>query len=150
MMAEHRLRPEHGWIAAALPAEAGGTRAADHSLAGMLARAGADVNGGDSTVEIGPAAMISGDTPLAIVPIVQFGPLVGPRPLRLARRATAALAVRVRAARARSLLRRRGYTVTDVWPWDVEQVLRVPRRSAASAAGRRAPATRCSRHRTPR
>lgn len=125
-MAEPRLRPEHGWIAAALPAKARRLRVDDDSLAEMLASAGADVNGGEPEVEIGPAGAIAGDTRLAIVPIASFEPLVGPQPLRMARRVTAALAVRARAARARWLLRRRGYAVTDVWPWDVEQVLRLP------------------------
>lgn len=123
---EPRLRPEHGWVAAALPAKVRGLRVADRSLAGMLADAGADVNEGPPEVEIGPASAIAGVAPLAIVPIVSFGPLVGPRPLRMTRRAAAALGVRARAARARSLLRRRGYAVTTIWPWDVEQVLRLP------------------------
>lgn len=126
MRAEPRLRPEHGWIVAALPATARRLRVIDESLAEMLASAGADVSGGEQEIEIGPAGAIVGDTPLAIVPIVSFGPLVGPRPLRIVRRVAAALAVRVRAAQARSLLRRRGYTVMDVWSWDVEQVLRFP------------------------
>jgi Phosphotransferase enzyme family len=124
--AEHRLRPEHGWVAAALPATARRLRVSDRSLAGMLAAAGADVCGSDPEVDIGPVETIGGDTPIAIVPIVSISPLVGPRPLRMALRATAAVAVRARAVRARSRLKRRGYAMTDVWRWDVEQVLRVP------------------------
>jgi hypothetical protein len=124
--ASHRLRPEHGWIAATLPASARRLRVSDRSLAMMLQSAGADVCGTEPQVDIGPAGTIAGDTPLAIVPIVSFGPLVGPRPWRLARRATAALSVRARARRARRRLLRRGYALTDVWPWDVEQVLRLP------------------------
>ena len=65
--AEHRLRPEHGWVAAALPATARRLRVSDRSLAGMLAAAGADVCGRDPEVDIGPVETIAGDTPIASI-----------------------------------------------------------------------------------
>ncbi len=123
---ELRTHPEHAWLAAALPANARRLRVHDETLAAMLRAAGADVTGTEPDVEIGRAGAIAGDAPLALVPIAALGTLLGPRPLRLARRLAAAGTVRARATVARRVLRRHGYPDVEVWPWDVEQAMRLP------------------------
>jgi hypothetical protein len=123
---EPRSHPELGWLAAVLPADARRIRARDPLLARSLALAGADVTERHPEVEVGPAHQMAGDAALAVVPIASLATLAGSRPRRLARRLAASLAVRVRAARATRILRRRGYRPVERLPWDIEQPLRLP------------------------
>ena len=121
-----RSHAEHGWVAAVLPGVARRIRVVgDEALASALAAAGADVSGRDPEVVIGPADRIVGAAPLALVPVASVGPLPGGRVARLAQRVAMALAVRVRAWRARRVLGRR-YPWTAIVRWDVEQAVRPP------------------------
>lgn len=141
-----RAHPENGWVAAVLPDAARRIRVVgDGRLAATLAAAGAAVGAHAPDVEIGPADRIAGDAPLAIVPLASLGPLRGPQLARLARRLVAALAVRVRAGRARQVLRRH-YPRTAVVRWDLLQTVRQsgvggPRRQAVEFLPRAAVVT---------
>src|SRR5438552_13564233 len=114
----------HGWFAAVIPAGARRFRVRDGSLAAMLTAAGADVVEDAPDVEIAAAEDLRGDAPYAVVPFAPRLPEGNLRLLRIAKRLGAFAQAQLGVLRARRVLRRRGYPVTAVVRWDIEQVLR--------------------------
>ena len=116
----------HGWLAAVVPADAQRFRVADSRLRATLSDAGAELVDRQPHVEILPARDLRGDARLAVVSI--DAPLPGdePRLVRVLSRVAAALRVRVTAARASRVVRRRGYRAASIMTWDIGQTLHLP------------------------
>lgn len=121
-----RAHPLHGWLAAAIPADARSFRVADPGLASTLAYAGADLVADRPDVEIGGVADLRGDASWAVVAIEATQPEGGSLPVRAGRRLVAALWARLQRGRAAAAVAARGYADVVTIPWDIEQVLRLP------------------------
>lgn len=121
-----RANPLHGWLAAAIPADAHSFRVADPALASTLAFAGAELVADRPDVEIGAASDLRGDARWAVVAIEAAQPEGGSLPIRAGRRLVAALKARRRRRVAASAVAARGYDDVVTIPWDIEQVLRLP------------------------
>jgi aminoglycoside phosphotransferase (APT) family kinase protein len=126
---------DHGWLAAVLPASARRFRVADPSLAPVLADAGAELVETDADVEIAPAAELQGQAPLAVVSFAAPAHDSSSLVQRVGRRLLSAAQVRMKARRARSVVRGKGYPRPEVVLWDVRQQFRLP----GSARTRRSP-----------
>ena len=126
---------DHGWLPAVLPAAATRFRAVDEGLAAVLADAGADLVESGAEVDIAPASELRGEADLAVVSFAARPHDSTHLAVRVGRRLASAAEVRVRALRARPIVRRRGYPRTDVLFWDVRQQFRAP----GARAGRRKP-----------
>lgn len=127
------LNPRHGWLAAALPADARRFRVVHHSLGATVADAGAEVVDARPDVELAPPEALRGDASLALV-VVDAGDvelstsLEGrARALRVTWRAGRAVEVRLRARSAVRALRERGYERSRILFWEPEQRLSLAR-----------------------
>ncbi len=118
-----------------LPADASRFRALDEGLAAVLADAGAELVEFGADVDIAPASELRGEADLAVVSFAARPHDSTHLAVRVGRRLASAAEVRVRARRARTVVRRRGYSRTEVVFWDVRQQFRAP----GSRAGRRKP-----------
>ncbi len=116
----------HGWLPAALPAEARRFRSADRQLAETLADAGAELVDRAPDVEIADAGDVRGDAMQAIVCIDEAQPEGGSLLVRAPRRALASGRTRLRAAGARRAIRRRGYRDAQTLMWDLEHFVWLP------------------------
>ena len=101
----------------------------------MLADAGAELVESGADVDIAPASELRGEADLAVVSFAARPHDSTHLAVRVGRRLASAAEVRVRALRARSIVRRRGYPRTDLVFWDVRQQFRAP----GARAGRRKP-----------
>ncbi len=117
-----------------LPADATSFRAVDEGLAAVLADAGAELVESGADVDIAPASELRGEADLAVVSFAARPHDSTHLAVRVGRRLASAAEVRVRALRARTVVRRRGYPRTEVVFWDVRQQFR--------AHGARAPRRR--------
>ena len=125
---------DHGWLGAVVPASARRFRATDPGVAAVLAVAGAELVESAPDVEMAFPDGLRGDAPLGIV-ILQAPPHDSRRlAVRLGRRIVRSALVRVRAARARRTVERRGYANVEVLFWDVRQAVG----AAGARPGRRA------------
>jgi hypothetical protein len=115
---------DHGWLAAVLPADATRFRAVDEGLAAVLADAGAELVESGADVDIAPASELRGEADLAVVSFAARPHDSTHLAVRVGRRLVSAAGVRVRALRARTVVRRRGYSRTEVVFWDVRQHFR--------------------------
>jgi hypothetical protein len=115
---------DHGWLAAVLPADATRFRAVDEGLAAVLADAGAELVESGADVDIAPASELGGEADLAVVSFAARPHDSTHLAVRVGRRLVSAAEVRVRALRARTVVRRRGYSRTEVVFWDVRQQFR--------------------------
>lgn len=109
-----------------LPADATRFRAVDEGLAAVLADAGAELVESGADVDIAPASELRGEADLAVVSFAARPHDSTHLAVRVGRRLVSAAEVRVRALRARTVVRRRGYSRTDVVFWDVRQQFRAP------------------------
>ena len=116
---------DHGWLAAVLPAGARRFRVADASLAPVLVDAGAELVETDAEVEIGPAPELRGQAGLAVVSFAAPAHDSSSFALRAGRRVLSAARVRVKAFRARRVVRSKGYPRSEVVFWDVRQQFRL-------------------------
>jgi hypothetical protein len=126
---------DHGWLAAVLPADATRFRAVDEGLAAVLADAGAELVETGEDVDIAPASELRGEADLAVVSFAARPHDSTHLAVRVGRRLASAAEVRIRALRARTMVRRRGYPRTDVVFWDVRQQFR----ARGARASRRKP-----------
>ena len=134
----------HAWLAAVLPADAHRIRAVDPQLRSTLRSAGADLVTDSPDAEIGPVGALLGDARAAIAPIDAAGPeYASSRGRRAARRIGAFAVLRVRTARARRALARRGYPRTHAVYWDYGHRLELP---SAGRDGRPTLAERLPQH----
>ena len=122
---------DHGWLAAVLPADATRLRAFDEGLAAVLADAGAELVESGADVDIAPASELRGEADLAVVSFSARPHDSTHLAIRAGRRLVGAGAVRIRARRARKIVRRRGYPRTEIVFWDVRQQFRAPGARAA-------------------
>jgi hypothetical protein len=122
---------DHGWLAAVLPADATRIRAIDEGLAAVLAEAGAELVESGADVDIAPASELRGEADLAVVSFAARPHDSTHLAVRVGRRLASAAEVRVRARRARTVVRRRGYSQTDIVFWDVRQQFRAQGARAA-------------------
>ena len=116
--------PAHGWLPAVVPEGARRFRVLDPVLGSTLRDAGAPLGEQDAAVEIGSLAQLGPDAACAIVSVDAAVTEGAPRPFRAVWRIARSLQVRARARAARRELERRGYPVTDLYTWDLEQLLR--------------------------
>jgi aminoglycoside phosphotransferase (APT) family kinase protein len=116
---------DHGWLAAVLPAAARRFRVADPALAPVLADAGAELVETDADVEIAPASELRGQAALAVVSFAAPPHDSSSLVMRAARRLLSAAEVRVKALRARRVVRSKGYPSAEVVLWDVRQQFRM-------------------------
>ena len=121
-----RADPLHGWLAAAIPADACTFRVGDPGLASTLAHAGGELVESRPDVEIGTVAELKGDARWAIVAIEAAQPEGGSLPVRAGRRLVAALMAHRGGRRAAAAVSALGYRDVVAIPWDIEQVLRLP------------------------
>ena len=147
----------HGWLGAVIPADARRFRVADAALAAVLGDAGAELAADKPDVEIAPVRELRGDAPLAIAVLGRPARPGRPLPVRVIRRVTASLRVRLSARRARRTIRRLGHATVQILMWDHEMVLRsataggalsrsriieyLPQRALVIGAGSRPPRT---------
>lgn len=113
-----RPHPRHGWLAAVVPADASRFRVHDRELATTLSFAGAELVNRAPDVEIGRPGEIEGDAVCAIVELRFPEPRGRYRPLRGGQRLFGAGGIAARAARARRVMRERGYTRTIALTWE--------------------------------
>lgn len=97
----------------------------------MLADAGAELVESGADVDIAPASELRGEAELAVVSFTARPHDSTHLAVRVGRRLVSAAEVRVRALRARTVVRRRGYSRTDVVFWDVRQQFRAQGARAA-------------------
>lgn len=116
--------PGHGWLGAVIPADARRFRVADAALATVLGDAGAELAAEKPDVEIAPVRELRGDAPLSIAILGRPARPGRPFPVRVIRRVTASLRVRLSARRARRIVRRLGHATVRILMWDHEMVLR--------------------------
>jgi Phosphotransferase enzyme family len=119
--------PRHNWLPAAIPADARRFRVTDVKLAATLAQAGGKLVQDAPDVDIVDHENALGDdAPFAIVSLGIVPREGGARLLRPIRRLAHSLGLRMRAARSRRYLRRRGYPTSWVVLWEWEHTVRVP------------------------
>jgi hypothetical protein len=107
-----------------IPADARRFRVADAALAAVLGDAGAELAAEKPDVEIAPVRALRGDAPLSIAVLGRPARPGRPFPVRVIRRATASLRVRLSARRARRIVRRLGHATVRILMWDHEMILR--------------------------
>jgi aminoglycoside phosphotransferase (APT) family kinase protein len=130
-----RSYPGHGWLAAAIPAQARRFRVSDQALAHTLVNAGAELVEHSPDVEIAPTRHLRGDATVAIVNLDAPTPDVDSRPRRAAKRVAGSLSVRVEARTARARIRQLGYPEISTLTWDMAQPFDVGEVPANRSAG---------------
>jgi hypothetical protein len=109
-----------------VPADATRFSVRDPDIARTLDVPGAQLVEHDPDVEIGQADELSGTAPLAVVSVDASAAEKGPRVVRAGRRVAASAGARLHSERVRRELRRRGYRHVALFPWDRDQVMRLP------------------------
>jgi len=118
--------PQHGLLAAVIPADARRFRVKDPFLAEVLREAGAAIVEDFPDVEIADNdGEALGDARLTVVQL-SAGRSVGVLPARVAKRLARSFGVRVSAGAIERRLRRRGFAHTSVLLWDLAQPMRLP------------------------
>jgi hypothetical protein len=121
----------HGWLALVLPEAAQRVQVDDPSLEEALRDAGASIVRRDADVLVASTTPSHGDAPVAVVEFaVDSRP--GSLALRIVRRLLGALAVQVRARRARRSLARQ-YSSVEILFWDVGHTLPLASNAARPA-----------------
>jgi hypothetical protein len=116
--------PGHGWLGAVVPADARRFRVADPALATVLGDAGAELVAEAADVELAPVRELRGDAALSIAVLGHPARAGRPLPVRVVRRITNSLLVRLGARRARKIVRRLGHATVRILMWDHQMVVR--------------------------
>lgn len=109
-----------------LPADARRFRVADSGLAAVLSDAGAELVEESAEVDIAPASELRGEADLAVVSFAARPHDSTHLAVRIGKRLVSALEVRVKALRARRVVRVKGYPLADAVFWDVRQQFCLP------------------------
>jgi hypothetical protein len=116
--------PGHGWLGAVIPAHARRFRVADAALATVLGDAGAELVAEEPDVEMAPAHELRGDAALSIAVLGRPARAGRRLPVRVVRRITNSLMVRLGARRARRIVRRLGHATVRILMWDHQMGVR--------------------------
>ena len=114
------MRWAHGWLPAVVPASARRFRVGDPGLGETLVSAGAELVDAEPDVEIGRSGVrFHGDASVAVLRVIGPDSRSGSKLVRAARRVGHSALARVRARRARRVLRAAGYDDAGVVFWDL-------------------------------